>query len=48
MKKIWDDITAVMMTEEEMWSENNHPHQSWCLSASNELMNKLDEDRNSS
>ena len=47
--KMWDDVTAEMMTKEEMGSENNHirRRQSWRSLAFNELMDKLDEDRNS-
>ena len=46
--KMWDDVTAEMMTEEEMGSDNNYirRRQSW-RSAFNELKDKLDEDRNS-
>ena len=49
MKKMWGDVTAEMMTEEETGSENNYirRRQSWRSSAFNELMDKLDEDRNS-
>jgi hypothetical protein len=49
MKKMWDDITAEMMTEEETGSENNYirRRQSWRSSAFNVLMDKLDEDRSS-
>ena len=47
--KMWDDVTAEMMTEEEMGSENNYirRRQSWRSLEFNELMDKLDEDRNS-
>ena len=45
--KMWDDVTAEMMTVEETGSENNYirRRQSWRSSAFNELMDKLDEDR---
>ena len=45
----WDDVTAEMMTEEEMGSEHNYirHRQSWCSLAFNQPMDKLDDNRNS-
>ena len=46
--KMCDDVTSEMKTKEETGSENNYiRRQSWRSSAFNELMDKLDEDRNS-
>ena len=47
--KMWDDVTAEMMTKEETGSENNYicRPQSWRSLVFNELMDKLNEDRNS-
>lgn len=45
MKKMWGDITAEMMTEEETGTEDNYirHHQSWHSSTFNKFMDKIDD-----
>ena len=47
MEKMWDDISAEMMTEEETGNESNYirRRQTWRSTTFNQLMDKLDEDK---
>lgn len=47
MKQMWNSVTADMMTEEEMGTENNYirHRQSWRSTRFNSFMETLDEER---
>lgn len=49
MKKLWGDVTAEMMTEEETGPEENYirHRQTWRSSSFNKLIDKIDQKKNS-